>query len=423
MQSSDKYLSIRLASISAITLAFFIASFFINRTINDRQELFKKVKGDIALSWAGKQTMIGPILAVPYVEHLKNGRERDFMLLLPDSFDVKINSESQIRSRGIFDIPVYESNIEMKCSFNPEILSHSLKADAIDWRSAKFIICISEPKGLKDVEVKFLGLHLPINPGIGALNTSLDGINIPVNLEQNWKKSFDIKFQISLKGSESFSIVPIGKTNNINAVSNWPDPSFVGYLLPDTKTINKQGFKAEWTVNSLAVNFPDVFSAKNLDKMNMQQKSLGIRLVKPADHYQQTERCTKYSFLFIIYTFLIFFLYETIKKIRIHILQYCVVAAALLYFPILLISIAEHLSFETAFWIASIAVISQCSFYVFGFLEKLKERLFFTCILTILYLYLFIVLRLEEMAFLVGSIGMFLGIAITMIYTRKLDKL
>lgn len=425
-ESNNKQLSLKFASILGVGLLFLIASFFIDGAINNRQKLFKKVKDDISLSWAGKQIILGPILSVPCRDTMGDKKKRHDVLLLPTTFDVNVNAESQIKSRGIFDVAVYQTKIKISCSFNPQILSRDLPNGnkELDWANARFIICVDDLKGLGDVIVQPLGSSpLPITPGVGLPSSSLTGVQIPINLEQKKTESLNVNCEINLKGSDSFSVMPIGQANKIDVSSNWSDPSFVGYFLPDNKSITKAGFKADWSVNSIATNIPKFFSSEELNNVKLQDKSIAVRLLKPGDHYQQSERCTKYSFLFIIYTFLVLFLYEVIKKIKIHILQYGVIAAAMLYFPVLLTSIAEHLSFEIAFWLTSIAIISQISFYVFGFLEKLKERLFFTTILSSLYLYLFIVLRLEEVAFLVGAIGMFFGITVTMFYTRKLNGL
>ncbi len=129
-----------------------------------------------------------------------------------------------------------------------------------------------------------------------------------------------------MKGSNSFSILPTGKKNQIEIAANWPDPSFIGQFLPNIKINTKKNFQAQWSISSLATGFPDHFNIQELTSTSAPfSKSLGVRFLKMADHYQQAERTVKYSFLFVLDTFLLFFLYEVIKKTRIHIFQYCLI--------------------------------------------------------------------------------------------------
>ncbi len=146
-----------------------------------------------------------------------------------------------------------------------------------------------------------------------------------------------------------------------------------------------------------------------------------MRFLKTADHYQQAERATKYSFLFVFYTFLVFFLFEVVKRIKIHIFQYCITACSLLCFSLLLTAFAEHISFELAYGISSFAIISQIAFYAFGLIHKKSERTLFVGLLAVLYAYLFIVLRLEDFALLVGALGMFALITVAMLVTKKIN--
>jgi inner membrane protein len=244
-------------------------------------------------------------------------------------------------------------------------------------------------------------------------------VHSPIALT-NESEPLNLTVNINIKGIDSLSFLPVAKENKIEISANWRDPSFIGKFLPNTKNITNNDFQAQWDISSIASNLPESFDLEELTSNKVSfANTLGVRFFKSADHYQQAERTTKYSFLFVLYTFLAFFLYEIVRKTKIHIFQYCITACSLLCFPILLTAIAEHAPFEVAYAIVSIAIIAQIAFYAFGVLHKNLERQIFVGLFASLYLYLFIVLRLEEIAFLIGAIGMFVAITVAMYFTKN----
>jgi inner membrane protein len=154
---------------------------------------------------------------------------------------------------------------------------------------------------------------------------------------------------------------------------------------------------------------------------NLDAYLFGVKLIKTVDEYQQNERASKYGFLVIGLTFLIFFLIQTVSKINIHIFQYTMIGLALVMFYTLLISITEHSSFSFAYSIAATAVIALISLYSYSILKNRKFSLFITLALTALYSFIFVIIQLEDYALLVGSIGLFLILAAVMYFSRKID--
>ncbi|MCE2716515.1 MAG: cell envelope integrity protein CreD [Alphaproteobacteria bacterium] len=234
---------------------------------------------------------------------------------------------------------------------------------------------------------------------------------------------------INFRGSETLNIVPIAKKNQMDLKANWGSPSFIGHFLPTKREISDTSFHANWEILSLATSLPEYLDHKDLEssshgdnwKYKILSKAVGIQFLDVVDHYKQAERTTKYSFLFVLYTFLLFFLFEVIKKTKIHIFQYCITACSFLCFSLLLTAFAEHISFNVSYWVAAALIVSQITFYFSDLIKKQQERMIFSSFLLILYTYLFIVMRLEEFALLVGSIGMFAMISVAMLLTKKID--
>ena len=149
--------------------------------------------------------------------------------------------------------------------------------------------------------------------------------------------------------------------------------------------------------------------------------SFGVKLLETVDEYQQNERASKYGFLVIALTFLIFFLIQSISKVNIHIFQYTMIGIALIMFYTLLIAITEHSSFSFAYSIAGISVVILISLYSISILKGRKFPVFIGLSLTTLYGFIFVIIQLEDYALLVGSLGVFAILAIVMYCSSTIE--
>ena len=100
----------------------------------------------------------------------------------------------------------------------------------------------------------------------------------------------------------------------------------MGNFLPYDKQINANGFTASWRV--LHINRP--FAQQSFGTLpSIAPYTYDVDFIIPVDEYQQNERVAKYGYLVIFLTFLIFFLIQSISKIKIHIFQYTMIGLAL----------------------------------------------------------------------------------------------
>jgi inner membrane protein len=129
----------------------------------------------------------------------------------------------------------------------------------------------------------------------------------------------------------------------------------------------------------------------------------------------------KYGILFVLLTFLTFFLYEIFSPFSLHPMQYLLVGSALCLFYVLLLSISEHIAFGTSYIIASAATIGLITAYAAAILRGRLRALGVGAALLGLYGYLYVLLQAEDYALLLGSIGLFLILALVMFITRRLD--
>lgn len=222
--------------------------------------------------------------------------------------------------------------------------------------------------------------------------------------------------KFSLNGSEQLLFSTAARENMISMQSSWPDPGFSGVKLPDSRQVTDSGFAASWKYLNRTV--PQVWKNTFYD---LSPSLLGADLLIPIDSYSKTERSVKYALLCIVLTFASFFLIETYYKRPLHLLQYALAGLALVLFYTLLLSISEYTGFNTAYLISAIATIALVMWYIGSIMRSSKLGLFISFVLTVVYGYIFIIIQLQDYALLMGSIGLFIALAIIMYFSRKLQ--
>jgi inner membrane protein len=147
----------------------------------------------------------------------------------------------------------------------------------------------------------------------------------------------------------------------------------------------------------------------------------GVDLIVPVDEYRMSERSVKYAGLFILLTFACLWLIEVLAKVRIHPVQYLLLGAAMCIFYLLELSLSEHIGFGIAYVMASIAVVAMVTTYSKVILKNLRQASIIGIVVAVLYGYLYVLLRNEDYALLIGSIGLFVILGLIMFLTRQVN--
>jgi inner membrane protein len=146
-----------------------------------------------------------------------------------------------------------------------------------------------------------------------------------------------------------------------------------------------------------------------------------VSFVDPVDQYLKTDRAIKYALLFIALTFATFFLFEVLKRLAVHPVQYALVGLSLALFYLLLLSLSEHLDFALAYGLSASACVGLIGFYVSFVLHSWRRGMGFGALLAALYAMLYGLLNAEDYALLMGSLLVFGVLGSVMVLTRKLD--
>ena len=109
------------------------------------------------------------------------------------------------------------------------------------------------------------------------------------------------------------------------------------------------------------------------------------------------------------------------NKKRIHPIQYILVGLALTVFYTLLLSLSEQVGFASAYWISAAIIIGMLSLYSLSMLKSRKLAGFMLLFFVIIYGFIFVILRMEDLSLLVGSFGLVLVLGLCMYLSRKVD--
>ena len=407
-----------------LILIMLIPTLFINNLIVEREARQKDVVKEVSSKWATAQTLSAPFLVVPYTDTFINSEGKTLatktkLLLLANELNVNGKIIPEQRPRSIYKVLLYKTDISMNGSFKIKWPA-DINLTNVDYANAKLCFTLSDFKGIEEeIYINFNGQKLLLTPGLPLDDFGEVGLSVPVNLTAIAAvNGLQFSMQVKIKGSEQLHFIPMSATSKFLLKSAWPSPSFDGDMLPNEREISDSGFLATWNFNQANLPFATVMKENTVQEKKM---AFGVSLVQPADQYNKTMRSVKYAILFIGLTFAFFFIIELMQKKPFHPVQYVLVGLALVIFYTLLLSISEYILFDQAYLIAALATILLISFYAKGHFNSWKTAGIFFVLLSCLYGFIFILIRLEDTALLVGSIGLFIVLALVMFVSRKIN--
>ena len=420
----------KIGGIVLIALLLLIPTGMIKSIIYEREQTQREAIDEVSEKWGGAQTLQGPVLTIPYTRYVKEidkatGKETlvqitERLHVLPSKLDIQASVKPDRRHRGVYEIVVYNSALHVSGAFTKlDFKDLEAKGHSFKFNEATLNAGIDDLRGIeKQIELNWEGKKLPFNPGVSNQDIFYSGINAKVSISPTDDHLYRFSFDIELKGSQQLYFTPVGKETDVVLNSDWQTPKFDGAFLPDQHKTDKAGFKAHWNVLNLNRNYPQSWTGSSYE---LRDSSFGVDLKLPVDNYQKSHRSIHYAILFIGLTFLVFFFIEIFQASGIHPIQYILVGIALVVFYTLLLSISEHIRFNYAFILSALATVALISLYVRAILRSLKMSLFIAGLLSMLYIFIFVIIQLEDLALLIGSIGVFIILGLVMYFSRKID--
>lgn len=426
----------KLLLVGGLLLLLLVPMALLDGLVAERQARGREVAAEISRASAGPQTVVGPLLLVEsellaerrrVVErdgHLSQETEQvsetRLAIVTPETLAIEAGLRTERRGRSLFSVPVFHSAQRLTGRFRLAPLA----AGDPQWqpRRAWLLLGLGDNRGVRKVALRLDGQPAAVEPGTRVAWLP-EGLHAPVPAGA-LAGGLDFALEMELSGTGWLGWLPAADETTASARGDWPHPGFEGRLLPDSRAVGEAGFEAAWTVSRLSSGVaralaecpPAQGQCPALD-----DGGFGLRLVEPVDRYLMTERAMKYALLFLALVFGAVFLVEALAARPVHFVQYGLTGLALAMFYLLLLSLSEHLGFGLAYALAAAACSALLGYYLAAVLGGARRGLGFGLGLAGLYGLLYLLLRSEDHALLVGSGVLFAALAAVMGLTRRVD--
>jgi inner membrane protein len=434
---------IKLLGVGALVLVLLIPLVMITGVLSDRLSRRNEAVADITSSWGREQNVIGPVLGIPFQYKFKAVKEMPgpdgkmerreveetgigTAYFLPESLKIDGAVETQTLHRGIYDAAVFRAQVMLSGKFAPPDFG-PLKIDLKDvqWKDAFVTIAVNDLRGTREgLVLDWGGMKRPMLPG-SQVPGYTTGATASLGSDQPIASETTFSIPLDFNGSDGVFFAPFGVQNEATLKSNWPDPAFRGSFLPAERSVRPDGFNATWRVSYYGRDYPQSWTSRGgNERFNVQSVTnsrFGANFQTILDAYRYVERSIKYGVLFLVLVFTTFFLFEVSARQKIHPFQYLMVGAALCLFYLLLLSISEFIGFSWAYLIAAAASTMLITWYCRFFLGGGVRTLMIGAGLAGVYTFLYITLRQQDYALLMGAIALFIVLAVVMYVTRKVD--
>ena len=424
----SRSMGLKLPLVSGLALLTTIPSLFVNSLVEERTERAKDVIQEIGGRAGGQETFLGPTLSIPYsiAPPYKGATPTPGVyVVFPTKGDAAVRVSTQERHRSLFKVPVYEAELKFDATFDLAGVPSTAPAGAeLDWTRAGIVIGVSDARGaLADGTLTANGKTTTFVPAenLGEPNPRLPlayfGVGVSELIQPN--TTFNVTANLRFSGAQRLVVLAYGKGTHLTAEGDWPSPGFDGGFLPVKRTTSAQGFNAEWSVPFIARGIPA--EGTNTAVSALDHTAMGISFIEMADPYQAVSRSLKYALLFVGLLFLSYFVFEATAGKRVHPAQYVLVGVAHMIFYLLLLSLAERIGFDWGFLLAggaTVVLLSANAEWIFASRVQGLRALF---VFSLLYFFIYLLLRLEDNALLVGAVTSFLAVAAVMYFTRNID--
>ncbi len=420
----------KLAMLLALMLAMQIPLSMVDGVVEERQERQQSVQEQFRAGWGPAQTLLGPLLVVPYDvpgdPATRRAARRGAIQIAPARLSVAAKLAPQTRRKGFFTANVFGADVDVAASFQVPALAPPEANAQLLWGDAFMMMSANDLRGMAgDAAMVVNGRSLPVDAApdwlaCGGLQTVI------ARLSLSGPPAADARFSfaqtLSLRGTESFRVAPLGRETRVTLSAPWPTPGFSGDAPPVSYTVTDRDFVANWQIAGSAVEGRRVWtSGEGANCLQATQAAQpGVDLLDAVPTYRMVARASKYANLFLALAFLTYFLFETISGARIHVVQYGLLGLSISLFALLLVSFGEPLGFAAAYAISTGMVMAQACLFTRSVVRRTGLTIAFGGVLASLFGFLYVVLSLETYSLLMGAVAVFAALSLVMAVSRRI---
>lgn len=378
----------------------------VSSIISDRQGQAFFAERSVADGWGTTQAVVAPQLMIVGKAGEQNQQWQTVALQQAD-FTVRL--DTHMRSRGIYDVPVYEALVTGEVVFDWATVEQTagvFTTDAIASGNEVVAMLSFDRTTMNPQEITVLIDGVAVEARVLQEQTPQMAV-VQLGTLEDLKGVESISYSYRTKGTKEFALGTYTAGTHVSAQleSDWGSPSFLGSFLPNEYVVTDAGFVGEWSFMSNGQGGKEVV----------------VNLYDGIGSYEMVDRSVKYGALFIALTFLTLFLAEIFFAVRVHPVNYVLVGLSLAMFYLLLLALVEWVPFLAAYCAASVLIVALLGIYASAVLHGIGRGVVVSGIVAALYGYLYVTLQLETGSLLLGTILLFVVLAAIMIKTRHVD--
>ena len=419
----------KVLGIGVLALLMTIPLMQVSGLVAERQAMRTEAIKQIAQGWGGDQVLGGPVLVVPTRRLVaSDGQPAQWRAgsetLLADTLHIDAALVTSTRQYGIYAAPVFVATAKLQAVFRAEDIAQSRAASDAIWQGGKaeLRLPLADLRGLQQVD------ELTINGKPARFESSAERFGpwpvvvVPIDLDALGNQPIAVAITLKLAGTEALQLLPLARSTDASMRAPWPDPSFTGAALPQQHRIDAGGFSAHWHLLDLNRSYGQHWNERDDEVAKALPSSrFGVQLYQPVDVYQRNVRAGKYGLLFVAMTFVVFFLFEVLQRLRVHPVQYLLVGMALATFYVVLLALSEQIGFGAAYAIAAAAVALIVGGYATAVLRARRAGWLLGGVVALTYAMLYGLIAAEQYALLVGALVLLATVALLMYLTRRID--
>jgi inner membrane protein len=435
---------IKIYVLLALCVAGAIALHLVNRLINDRALTRQEVANEINQTSGGVVELFTPILVVDYLDtpspaavdgSFDGGTRvevadpvasapapatlaRSTAALLPTQAAIDISTSVQTRFRGIVPARISSHQVNHRTTFSS--WQSKFTQQVI---SARLVLFVGSHNAVKTATATFDGQTIEFRsaeplawaPSVRALSIDIPAGRIFAGAP------LAISTALTISGGDTLQVTPLARASTVASVFNWPHVKFMSKL-PDSREFESNAVRANWQASTLSAVLQDSYSGSRLRELSsaMMSGHIDVRFIEPLDVFSLLDRSTKFGMLIVVVTLGFLLLFDVTRDTRMHLVQYGVVTFGLVLFFMLLLSISEHAGFNIAYAVGATAITVLSSGYLFFVFRSLKLGSSFAGYFGTCYAALYIIMRSEDYALVLGSLLLLAGLTAAMWFTRSL---